>query len=469
MLQKETIHGSPRFQPVTRRNVKKTPQWGRLTSRQRRALRVVSAVLPFKTNRYIMDELIDWDRLQDDPMFQLTFPQRDMLAPDDFHLIACLLDSGAESSVIKSAVQRIRIALNPQPAGQLSHNQPTLDGRPLAGLQHKYEQTVLYFPSQGQTCHAYCTFCFRWAQFVREPELKLESRQVQDLVSYLKAHREVTDVLITGGDPMIMSTAALRRHIEPLLDPELEHLRSIRIGTKSVAYWPHRFVSDRDADECLELFEQIVGTGKHLAIMGHYNHPVELSTPVSREAVRRIRDTGAQVRMQSPVVRHVNDDPVVWADLWQRGVELGCVPYYMFVERDTGAQRYFEIPLTRAWHIFRKAYQQVSGLARTVRGPSMSAFPGKIRILGTRVIDGQEAFILDYLQARRPELVRIPFFARYDPDATWFDQLKPLRSEDAAFFDHETTSTNRPPTIQVRVHDRPEHRRPQPFTQTPRN
>jgi L-lysine 2,3-aminomutase len=173
--------------------------------------------------------------------------------------------------------------------------------------------------------------------------------------------------------------------------------------------------------------------------MGHYNHPRELSTPVAQAAVRRIRSTGAQVRMQSPLIRRVNDDANAWAELWRTGVNHGAIPYYMFVERDTGPQQYFEVPLVRAWEIFRDAYQQVSGLARTVRGPSMSAFPGKVLVDGVAQVAGERVLALQLLQARNAEWVRQPFFARYDPRATWLDQLEPAFGESRFFFEREGT------------------------------
>ena len=138
--------------------------------------------------------------------------------------------------------------------------------------------------------------------------------------------------------------------------------------------------------------------------------------------------------MQAPVLRHINDDGNIWADLWRTGVRLGAIPYYMFIERDTGAREYFEIPLVRAWEIYREAYNQVSGLCRSVRGPSMSAFPGKIRVLGVTTVSNKSVFIVEYLQARQPDLVRIPFFAKYDPNATWYDQLEPAFESDRPFF-----------------------------------
>lgn len=243
---------------------------------------------------------------------------------------------------------------------------------------------------------------------------------------------------------MIMKTALLRRYLEPLLADDLEHVQSIRIGTKSLAYWPQRFVSDRDADDCLELFEEVVERGRHLAVMAHASHPVELAPPVAREAIRRLRDAGVEIRMQAPVLRHVNDDPDVWAELWRQGVRLGMVPYYMFIERDTGARNYFEIPLARCHQIFTRAYRQVSGLGRTVRGPSMSAYPGKVRVAGVTEVAGEQVFVLEMLQGRDPEWVGRPFFARFDPQATWLDDLEPAFGEERFFFDDEPTPVAEP-------------------------
>ena len=455
-----------RYRAVDLRNVSDIPQWNLIDTDLRAAIEVVAEVLPFRTNRYVTDHLIDWSRVPDDPIFQLVFPQLEMLASEDFRTVRHLLGEG-DSTALAAAVDQIRRSLNPHPAGQLTHNVPELRGRPLAGLQHKYRETVLFFPASGQTCHAYCTYCFRWAQFVGLEDLKFQAYETGDLVDYLKAHPEVTDVLITGGDPMIMRTKVLRRYIEPLLAPELEHVQNIRIGTKAVAYWPQRFVSDEDADDCLRLFEEIVAAGRHLAVMGHYSHPVELETEVSRDAVRRIRSTGAQVRMQAPLIRHVNDNPTAWADLWRTGVRLGLIPYYMFVERDTGARNYFEVPLVRCYEIFKEAYSSVSGLARSVRGPSMSAFPGKVRILGVvRLRDMMDAPVLDmlrenvrfdllgdpdqpllvcdFIQARDPAWVKKPFFAKLDEGAAWFSDLRPAFGKQRFYFEEEEGGNGRP-------------------------
>jgi KamA family protein len=397
-------------------------------------MQVVSAVLPFRTNGYVVDRLIDWSRVPDDPMFQLTFPQREMLEPEDFQQISDALRAGASAEQIRARAREIQYRLNPHPGGQQQLNVPSDAGGQYAGIQHKYRETVLFFPSQGQTCHAYCSYCFRWPQFVGIEDLRFASSEADRLTAYLQAHREVSSVLLTGGDPMVMRAAVLRRYIEPLLAPELSHITSIRIGTKSLAYWPQRFLTDPDADDIARLFERVIASGKSLALMAHYTHPRELSTDESRAALRRVLATGAVVRCQSPIVAHVNDDAATWAELWRTQVQLGTVPYYMFVARDTGARRHFAVPLARAYHVYREAISSVSGLARTVRGPSMSATVGKVVMDGIAEIGGETVFVLRLLQAREPAWVGRPFFARADERATWFDELEPAFGAREFFF-----------------------------------
>ncbi|MFT5682834.1 MAG: KamA family protein [Myxococcota bacterium] len=411
------------YQAWTAANLHRIPQFEALSAEQQLAIRTVAQVLPFRVNRYVVEELIDWSAVPDDPIFRLTFPQREMLDEADFLAVRSLLLSEAPREVLKETVSGIRARLNPHPAGQTTKNVPLHNGEKLTGVQHKYRETLLFFPSAGQTCHAYCTYCFRWAQFIGDRDLRFAAREIAPTAAYLTEHPEITDVLFTGGDPMIMKTAVLRRYIEPLL--KVPSVRSIRIGTKSVAWWPQRFLTDADADDLMVFFEEIVASGRHLAIMGHYSHPRELSTPVAEAAVRRIRSTGAVMRCQAPLVRHVNDDADTWASMWRRQVSLGAIPYYMFMERDTGPRGYFEVPIVRALDIYRKAVSQVSGLARTVRGPSMSCTPGKVQVVDVIDTPQGKQIALRFLQGRDPAWAGRLFFAEYSDTAAWIDQLKP--------------------------------------------
>ena len=135
------------------------------------------------------------------------------------------------------------------------------------------------------------------------------------------------------------------------------------------------------------------------------------------------------------LLTHINDDAEMWAKMWTKQVQLGCIPYYMFVVRDTGAQHYFGVPLVKAYEIFSQAYSSVSGLARTVRGPSMSATPGKVQVVGTTKLNEEKLLILRFLQGRNPEWVKEPFFAKYDENAIWLDDLKPAFGEKFFFED----------------------------------
>ena len=421
----------------TERHLADIPQLACLPEHHQFAMRTIANVLPFRVNRYVIEELIDWNHVPDDPIFQLTFPQPGMLAPQQFDLMASLVKNGGTRDEIKKLATQIRLDLNPHPGGQLQLNVPLFDGHKLQGVQHKYRETVLFFPPQGQTCHAYCTFCFRWAQFVGDPNLLFVLSEQKRLLSYLAAHKEVTDILITGGDPMIMKTRHLVRHLEPYLDPSFEHIRNIRIGTKSLAFWPYRFTADDDADDLLRFIERLIKAGKNVCIIAHYNHVRELETTAAVDAIRRLQSAGPVIRSQGPLLAHINDDPNVWAQLWTKQVNLNIVPYYMFVERDTGARRYFEVPLARACEIYRDAIKQVSGLARHARGPSMSAGPGKVEIQGTAEIAGEKVFVLRFIQARNPEWVQRPFFAQFDSEATWLDGLKPAFRQEKFFFENE--------------------------------
>ena len=428
-----------KYRPLTSlQSLEVFPQFERVSTEQRFEMQVVSSVLPFRVNAYIINDLIDWDAVPEDPIFQLTFPQRGMLSEKHFRRMAALHRRGADRKEIQDVAKQIRSELNPHPAGQRELNVPTLGAEPMPGLQHKYAETVLFFPSQGQTCHAYCTFCFRWAQFVGDSELRFADSNSDRLHRYLAEHTEVTDLLVTGGDPMVMKSRILGSYLEPLLAPEFDHIQDIRIGSKALTFWPQRFLTDPEADETLRLFERLVEGGKHVAFMAHLEHEREISTGVAREAIRRIRSTGAVIRSQAPLLAHVNDSAEIWTRMWRQQVHLGIVPYYMFVERDTGARHYFEVPLARAWKIYRNAIKQVSGPGahrpRSVdeRRTGQGRSPGRWRGSTARRFS-----CCNFIQARNPEWCQIPFFARFNPRATWLDDLEPAFGEDRFFFEDE--------------------------------
>ena len=424
-----------KFKAIGINQLENIEQLKNLPDEYRKILKAVSMVLPFRANNYIIDELIDWNNIPEDPIFQLTFPQPGMIKEESLNKIIEMIDEEAPESELNKLINDIREEMNPHPALQVEMNVPREKGIEHRGLQHKYPETVLLFPKQGQICSAYCTYCFRWAQFSGIENLHFSASDPYELVKYLESHPLVTDVLITGGDPLSMSTKLLRKYIEPLLQKP-GNLRSIRIGTKFPAFWPYRFTTDKDAPDLMNLFKEIVDSGIHLAVMAHYSHFRELETTAAQEAVVAIRKTGAEIRSQSPVLNHINNSSDVWSTMWQKQVEMGIIPYYMFMARDTGARDYFRIPIVEAFRIFTESISRVSGLGRTVRGPVMSCSPGKVLIDGIVDLKEGKALALKFIQGRNPDWVNKLFFAKYDENADWMDELIPFDKEEF-FFEEE--------------------------------
>ena len=432
----------PKYQAYSLKTIFKNEKVSRaLSADQKFAIEVVGRVLPFKVDNYVIDELIDWSNIPDDPIFQLTFSQRGMLSDRQFNLVADALRRGETDDRMTLLVNLIRRELNPHPAGQMEHNIPVINGHELRGMQHKYRETVLFFPARGQTCHSYCSFCFRWPQFVGIDELKFAMEETAELVDYIRAHPYITDLLITGGDPLVMSGEVLRAYLLPVISSGIEHLINIRIGTKALGYWPYRFTTDKDADALIRLFDEIMARGFHLSVMAHFTHPAELRTDAVRKAIARIRNTGAQIRTQSPILRRINDSAEIWTDMWKEQIRQGCIPYYMFITRDTGPQDYFALPLEKALRIYQSSCAQLSGVAKTARGPVMSANHGKIEILGVADSPGGKIFILKFLQSRNPEWLHQPFFAQFDDQAIWFDSLTPAFGAQQFFFEETKVTT----------------------------
>lgn len=427
----------------THHNFKKIPQLKHLNAQELHVFEVLIRIFPFKVNEYVLNHLIDWKQVPNDPMYQLTFPQREMLQEEDFKKISTLLQSNEDKQILKKTIQDIHIRLNPHCSNQ-SQNLGNLNGEIMQGIQHKYKETILFFPQQGQTCFSYCTFCFRWPQFVTD-QIRFAEKDVSRLHRYVQEHTEVTDILFTGGDPLIMPTRMLKMYFQPFLDCHYPHIKTIRIGTKALSYWPMRFLEDEDSDELLNVFQQLQNKGIKIALMAHFNHWKELESPLVQKAIHRLQEYNILIRSQSPILRHINDNSETWVKMWKKQIQLNIIPYYMFIERDTGPHEYFELPLVTAWRIYQKAIQQLSGLARTARGPVMSTSYGKIEIQGVSTINQEHVFVLRFIQARNPKWVQQPFFAKYDPTAVWFDQLKPAFNESIFFFQtHDNNITQIP-------------------------
>jgi len=275
------------------------------------------------------------------------------------------------------------------------------------GCQHKYPTTALLIVSE--VCGAYCRYCFRKRLF--RNDVKEAMSDVEPGLQYISQHPEINNVLLTGGDPLILATKKLRMIIERLR--AIDHVKIIRIGSKLPAFNPMRIYEDQ---ELLDLIKEHSSPEKRIYIMAHITHPREI-TEQSRKAFQALHEAGAIVVNQTPVLKGVNDDPEVLGELLDKLSWAGVTPYYFFVNRPVAGNRDFVLTLEEIYQVVEKAKAKTSGLGKRVR-LSMSHTSGKIEILA---IENGKAY-LKYHQSREGNFGK--FMVLDCPkDATWFDDL----------------------------------------------
>lgn len=275
------------------------------------------------------------------------------------------------------------------------------------GCQHKYRTTALLIVSE--VCGSYCRYCFRKRLFRKD--VKEAMADVTPGIEYIRQHPEINNVLLTGGDSLILATKKLRMIIEALR--EIDHVKIIRLGSKMPVFNPMRIYED---EELLDLIREYSTPEKRIYVMAHVNHPREL-TPQALRAFEVLHQAGAIVVNQSPVLRGINDDPVVLGELLDKLSWAGVTPYYFFINRPVAGNSDFVLPLKDVYRIVEEAKARTSGLGKRVR-LAMSHTSGKIEILA---IENGKAY-LKYHQSRDDEYGKFMVLDCPD-DATWFDDL----------------------------------------------
>jgi lysine 2,3-aminomutase len=354
--------GSPKY--LTR-----IEQVSALSEPEQEALKLVSKQFVFRSNDYYQG-LIDWND-PDDPIRRIVMP--DVRELDEFGK----WDASDEASytVVK-------------------------------GLEHKYPDTGLLLVNH--VCGAYCRFCFRKRLFTEDNDEV--SFDVTDALSYIRQHPEINTVLLSGGDPLVMSTGRLEKIIRQIR--EIGHVKIIRIGSKMLAFNPYRILND---PSILTLLGEYSRIHQKIYIMAHFNHPREL-TPVSCEAIARLQKAGVTIVNQSPIIRGVNDKADVLTELFGSLSYNGIVPYYLFICRPTAGNKGFIVPIDEAFEIFDSARSRLAGLAKQAR-LCMSHKTGKIEVLGKT--SGNMFF--RYHRAVNPRDLGKIFSFPNDPEASWLD------------------------------------------------
>jgi KamA family protein len=347
----------------------KIEQLEQLSEQERTRLKKVAETFSFRSNDYYLS-LINWDD-PDDPIRKIIIPHS-----HELEKWGRLDPSDEESYTI------------------------------IPGLEHKYHSTALLLISN--VCEGICRYCFRKRVFIDPQRTYL--RDTAAAMQYITEHKEITNVLLTGGDPLVLKTSKLDNIIRQLR--EIEHVQIIRIGTKMPAFNPYRIIED---PALLVMISNYTTEEKKIYIMTHFVHPREL-TDVAIKSVNLLQKAGALLANQTPLIRGVNSNPEVLAELLGKLSFIGAIPYYIFQCRPAIGNKAYSVPIEKGYEIVEQAKSQVSGLAKRARY-TMSHTTGKIEILGKT----KEFVYFKYHRAANDQDSGRFLVFKSNPNAYWFD------------------------------------------------
>lgn len=403
-------------------------------------------VYRFMATKHVLNT-INWANFNKDSVFHLVFPQPGMMRPD---VAEAYLNSDSEKDKEKIVKDYIR-ETNPHDGKQML-NKPTFVNEKgelevVEGSQHKYPQCKLVFDIQTQNCFAFCNYCFRHAQ-VRGDEDMFIQKDLHQIHEYLKRHKEVTDLLITGGDASYMKADRFEEYITPIIeDPELSHIKTIRLGTRVLTYHPELIITPA-YNKMLTLFKKLYDNGIQLAFMSHFSTPREVLNLSTIAAIRRLNGHGVNIRSQSPIMNHislfqdengqvdVDSSAQNWIDLGNVFSMLGIGFHSMYLARPTGEFHYFNQPVAVIDKVFSKVYRTLPSISRPSRYITQTSSAGKISLLGTVDLNGEKLFALIFNEGRNMEWMDKVYLVQYDEKEDTIANLKPYGA-DKHFFEDE--------------------------------
>ncbi|MEA1979724.1 MAG: KamA family radical SAM protein [candidate division Zixibacteria bacterium] len=362
-----------------------------LSTDEKTRLKKVTEKYPFRANDYYLN-LINWDDPKD-PIRKLIIPNHNEL--NEWGQI----DASNEESI---TVRK--------------------------GVQHKYGSTVLLLVNE--VCGAFCRYCFRKRLFMNgNDEVTYDIRPG---LEYIRNNREVNNVLLTGGDPMVLPTSKLEKIIATLRD--IDHLKIIRIGSKMPAFNPFRFVND---DYLIDMLSKYSLPDKRIYMMCHFDHPTEL-TKESKKAISRLINAGIICVNQNPIIKGISDNPDVMAELWNELSYMGVQQYYIFQGRPTTGNDPYKLPIVEAYFKIEQAKRKCSGLGKRVKFV-MSHESGKIEIIG---VDHKYIY-LKYHRAKYQKDEQRMLVCQRDDSAYWLDQLEPATGYKNEYFSDDLILNDR--------------------------
>lgn len=346
-----------------------------LSNTERQELIEISKRHPMRITKYYYD-LIDWDD-PNDPIRKLSIPSIKELDKEGDY------DTSGESTNTK-----------------------------MPGLQHKYKATALVLSTN--ICFMYCRYCFR-KRMVGYSSDEILSR-LDESTSYIKKHKEINNVLITGGDAFTLSNDMIENYLKELT--EIDHLDFIRFGTRIPVVFPERIYNDNELLNILKHYN----TKKKIIIVTQFNHPKELTNEAYKSS-QALLNAGLNIRNQTVLLKGVNDNPLTLSKLLNNLPKFGVHPYYVFQCRPVkGVKNNFQLPIYEGIKIIKETKHYLNGISKGFRF-AMSHPRGKIEILG--VTDNK--FIFKFHQNKYDEDEGKIFLRDIDKKARWLDKdLNPI-------------------------------------------
>jgi L-lysine 2,3-aminomutase len=398
------------YKIYTKNTIEEIPQWKFLPESLKTELKITTSFFHFKVNNYIIDELINWSSVPEGRLFKLTFPYKEMFDKDDYNYLYEIYKRDSIGSEFNSAKDAIRAKMLHTPSYKINSFIPHNMHGQMGGVYHQFPHTLMLVPRKAHDCFGYCTYCYRWSVIGEKSSVGYDDPSVP--VEYLKKNPHITDVLFTGGDPFTMHINDIKSFVSPILS--ISSVKHIRFATKMLTWWPYRFWDDQDSVSVIDFLSSVVAQGKHVSIMAHFSYPNELTTNSVENAIGALRSTGAVIRCQNPVIKGINDNPICIAKLWQKLTSLGMIPYYLFIDGNPESRSCFKVSLSEAFAIYTKAYQSVSGICATARGPVIINPGVKTELIGIEELYGKKMFVFKHLRHWNVNKVGEVFFRDYD-------------------------------------------------------
>lgn len=384
---------------------------------------------------------IDWKNYKNNSIYHLIIPQPGMIKKEEVEKYLRAKTDDERLRVVKEYQRKT----NPHDGKQKLNKPWYIDDNDrlviLEGCQHKYPPINLILDKTTQSCFAFCTYCFRHAQ-VRGDEDMFIQESVEQVIEYLKKHKEITDILITGGDAAFLTLERLREYLLPIIeDKELSHIRNVRFGSRVLTYHPEFILSDK-FNAHLELMKHAIDNGIQVVWVSHFSTPREILNPLTISAIRRLKLFGLTLKNQSPIMKHVSlylgengkvdidKSAQNWIDLGNILAMLGVGFHSMYCARPTGEYHYFTAPLADIVEIFNKVFRELASINRPSRFITMTFSSGKISLLGTTYINNEKVFVLRFNEARNMKWIDRIYFAKFSETETSIENLEPYDSEE---------------------------------------